>query len=189
MKKLSLYNFSSLLLSIFFYSTLVEGYKKHYVYMCQALIGEYNLNCGKKTFYACRCTNPVFMTSLINCLDNYNLTQKAVTTEVSTIVYNCNEYGNMSVTTDMVFEMYEENKDKIITTEEFGTNLTMPLTAPITFSAYNLTMAKKSITMFYWQLATGENYGYAFTLTSDLKFFILTEYIEVLCLDTGVVSF
>ncbi|VVT54093.1 uncharacterized protein SAPINGB_P003903 [Magnusiomyces paraingens] len=99
------------------------------------------------------------MTSLINCLDDYDLSQKAINKEVDTIVYNCNEYGSMNVTNEMVFEIYEDNKDNIITIEQFGTNLSIPLTEPISFPEYNLTMAKKSITMFYWQLATGENYG------------------------------
>lgn len=157
--KISLTNLSSIFFSIFLLSSAVEGYQKHYVYMCQALISKFNLNCGKKTFYACRCTSPVFMTSLINCLDDYDLSQKAINKEVDTIVYNCNEYGSMNVTNEMVFEIYEDNKDNIITIEQFGTNLSIPLTEPISFPEYNLTMAKKSITMFYWQLATGENYG------------------------------
>ncbi|VVT54095.1 uncharacterized protein SAPINGB_P003904 [Magnusiomyces paraingens] len=141
------------------FSKGVLAYKKYYVYMCQALVNEFNLDCGNSTFYECRCKSSVFMPSLIRCLEDYNLSEKALSREIDTIIFNCNEYGYMNVTTEIIEEIYEENKDQFITVEEFGTNLTAPLTKPIIMPEYNMTMAYKSINMFYWQLATGENYG------------------------------
>ncbi|VVT54097.1 uncharacterized protein SAPINGB_P003905 [Magnusiomyces paraingens] len=43
--------------------------------------------------------------------------------------------------------------------DEFGTNLTKPLTSPIIFDAKNLTLAYKTITVFYFEYYLGEEYG------------------------------
>lgn len=148
------------LLCLLCFSVTVEARSKNYYSMCAGILGDYNLNCGKKSYYQCRCKNPVYVTSMMNCYSDYNLTEKALKVESKSFFRWCDKYGNVTTSLDEWKEIYNKNKDSLITMDEFGTNLTKPLTSPIIFDAKNLTLAYKTITVFYFEYYLGEEYGY-----------------------------
>ena len=131
------------------------------VYPCTNAVSEFDLGCDPlATYYQCRCTSNIFISSAFQCMLDRDNNIDHVEMALQEYLSYCLEYGNVSVTFDEMYDTYKKDlAAHNFTNEADLKNKTAPLTTPIILDPETLEVAIKTFTTFYWEVYSGTLFG------------------------------
>lgn len=128
---------------------------------CRSAISNYNIYCGELGYYACRCLNPIFVSSNMKCLsDLVNNDTALVEQGMKNWITYCEEYGYIEVTFDELETIYEADvKANNFTKTSDLKNATAYLTTPIILSSEEVATSIHTVNTFSWNEYSGNLFG------------------------------